>query len=210
MSTKPKLVKKSVALGLSRLTVPQTIASSDHYVTCMTGNAHFPNPNPSLAVVSAQIAVLSAAYSTSLTKVKGSANKMHVELLALHVLLKGLAGYVETMANADPVNAENIINSSGMPVKKPSPKPPKIFTAVARKTPGVVRLNSKATLRASYVYEMTTDPTLASGWTNIYIGGDVKFDKTGLTSGTRYYFRVAVSIKGILSAWSPAVNVMVP
>jgi hypothetical protein len=135
---------------------------------------------------------------------------MHVELSTLKVLLKGLAGYVEVIANADPANAENIINSSGMPVKKASARPPKIFTAVAMKTPGVVRLNSKATLRASYVYEMTSDATLLTGWSTIYIGGMVKFDKAGLTTGTRYYFRVAVSIKGILSAWSHDLSVLVP
>ncbi len=210
MSTTPKLVKKTVALGLSRLSVAQIITSSNHYVQSMTGNPNFASPAPALAIVTAQIVVLTAAYNLSLTKVKGSANKMHVELSSLKVLLKGLAGYVETVANADPANAENIINSSGMPVKKSSPRPPKVFSAVAMKTPGVVRLNSKAILRATYLYEMTTDTTLVAGWSNIYIGGDVKFDKTGLVSGTRYYFRVATSIKGILSIWSPAVNVMVP
>jgi hypothetical protein len=125
-------------------------------------------------------------------------------------MLKGLAGYVETAANADPPNAENIINSSGMPVKKTPVIQPKIFTAVAMKTPGIVRLNSKATPRASYVYEMTTDPATPASWSNIYIGGIVKFDKTGLTTGTRYYFRVAVSLKGILGAWSHTLSVIVP
>jgi hypothetical protein len=210
MSTISKLPKKSTALGLSQQSVSQIITSANHYVQCMTGNVHFPAPTPTLAAVDAQILVLTAAYNVSLTRVKGAANKMHVELSTLKVLLKGLAGYVETMANADPQNAENIINSSGMPVKKTPVHQPKIFSAVAMKTPGMVRLNSKAVPRASYVYEMTTDLTNAASWTNIFIGGQVKFDKTGLTSGTRYYFRVAVSIKGVLSAWSHDLSVLVP
>ena len=167
MSTTTTLPKKSTALGLSKQSVSQILTSSNHYVQCMTGNSHFPAPSPTLAAVAAQILVLTAAYNTSLTRAKGAASKMHVELNALKVLLKGLAGYVETEANADPQNAENIILSAGMPVKKASVKLPKTFTAVAMKTPGVVRLNSKATLRATYVYEMTTDPNTASTWANI-------------------------------------------
>jgi hypothetical protein len=76
MSTTPKLPKKSVALGLSKQSVPQIIASSDHYVTSMTGNAHFPVPTPTLAAVSAQVLVLTAAYNTALTRAKGASNKM--------------------------------------------------------------------------------------------------------------------------------------
>ena len=210
MSTAVKYPKKSVVLGLANLSVPQIIANADHYVQSMTGNTHFPAPTPTLAAVNAQVLVLKAAFNTAQTRAKGASNIMHVELNTLKAMLKGLAGYVETMANANPANAENIINSAGMTAKKTAAHAPKVFSVVALKTPGVVRLNSKATRGASYLYEMTTDQTLQTGWANIYFGSVVKFDKSGLVSGTRYFFRVAVSIKGIVGPWSHDLSVIVP
>ncbi|HEV7230707.1 MAG TPA: fibronectin type III domain-containing protein, partial [Bacteroidia bacterium] len=127
----------------------------------------------------------------------------------LALSLKTLSGYVEGIANLDPVNAENIIISAGMAVKKPSVHGPKLFTAKPGKAAGSVNLDSKAEKGAVYVYEMTTDPNTPASWTNIYIGKTTKFLKTGLSSGQRYYFRVAVIIKGVQEPWSPVVNVVI-
>jgi hypothetical protein len=211
MSTTPKVQKKLVALGLSKLSAPQVIANTKLYVQKMTGNTNFPTPTPSLTTVSTQLATLETAYTLSQTRVKGSVSKMKVELKALEILLKNLASYVETIANADPDNAENIINSSGMPVKKPRTVQPKLFTAVLTKIPGQVRLDSKAVNRSScYIYQMTTDPNAATSWQTILTSNNVKDLVNGLASNTRYYFRVAVSTKGIQGAWSTPINVLMP
>ncbi|HEV7230789.1 MAG TPA: fibronectin type III domain-containing protein, partial [Bacteroidia bacterium] len=127
----------------------------------------------------------------------------------LALSLKTLSGYVEGIANLDPVNAENIIISAGMAVKKPSVHGPKLFTVKPGKAAGSVNLDSKAEKGAVYVYEMTTDPNTPTSWANIYIGKTTKFLKTGLSSGQRYYFRVAVIIKGVQEPWSPVVNVVI-
>jgi hypothetical protein len=208
MSTTKKVAKKSVALSLSRTPPPQLITNALHYITCMTSNAHFPNPLPALTTVSAQIAALQPAYDLSLTRAKGSVGKMHLEVKKLDILLKALAAYVESIANVDPDNASNIISSSGMPEKKTSPRAPKIFTAKAGKAPGSAVLNCKAQSRAAYLYQVTTDPATVS-WETIYAGITAKFLKTGLISGTRYYFRYATVVKGLQNAWSPVVNLVI-
>jgi hypothetical protein len=176
----------------------------------MTGNAHFPNPNPALSAVSAQANVLQAAYDLSQTRAKGSVGKMHLEVKKLDILLKVLAAYVESVANADPDNASIIINAAGMTEKKPTQHPPKVFSAKAGKAVGTALLNCKAQSRAVYVYQETTDPATAASWTTVYTGITAKFLKTGLISGTRYYFRYAVIIKGLQSDWSPVVNLVIP
>ena len=211
MSTTPKVQKKLVALGLSKLSAPQVIANTKLYVQKMTGNTNFPTPTPSLTTVSTQLATLEAAYTLSQTRVKGSVSKMKVELKALEILLKNLASYVETIANADPDNAENIIQSAGMTVKKAAARPPKVFSATLTKVPGQVKLNSKAAGKtACYIYQMTTDPNTVTSWQTILTSNNVKDLVNGLASNTRYYFRVAVSIKGIQAAWSTTVNVLMP
>ncbi|HEV7230874.1 MAG TPA: hypothetical protein VGO45_06075, partial [Bacteroidia bacterium] len=68
----------------------------------------------------------------------------------------------------------------------------------------------KAQKNAIYVYQMTTNPKNEASWTTIYKGLIAKFIKTGLTSGTRYYFRYAVILKGVQGAWSPVLSIIVP
>jgi|GEM_PF-672389 len=210
MSTKPKMSKVLVALGLSKLTIPQLIANSKLYVQNMTGNANFTAPTPTLAAVTAQINKLEAAYMLSQTRVKGSVADMHSEQKALNILLKSLSTYVEGIANANPEQAVGVIESSGMPVKKKSVHAPKTFTVKTTATPGEVELNTKAVKKAVYTYAMTTDPNTATSWVDIIVNNDVKNTHGGLSSGTRYYFRVATTVKGIQSPWSSVINIMMP
>jgi hypothetical protein len=209
MTAKAKAKKKLVALSTSKLTTTQIIANAQHYVGQMTGNAHFPTPNPALALITTQADATQKAYDTSLTRIRGSAGIMHTELKKLTIDLKLLAAYVENVANADPDNAESIINQAGMMVKKPSVRKPKTFSADPGKAPGSVLLNTKAEKGGVYLYEMTTDPNTASSWTVISTDNKVKFTKTGLSSGIRYYFRVAVVVKSVQGSWSPVLNVII-
>jgi hypothetical protein len=209
MSTKQKVKKKLVALGLSHATPPQQIVNAKHYVQSMTGNADFPSPSPTLATVSAQVAALEAAYDLSLTRARGTVGAMHVQLQTLNNLLKALAAYVENIANADPANASKIIAGAGMNEHKAPVKAPKTFTVRNGKVKGEVILNSKAVVRGTYIYEMTTDPNTASSWQAIFTGNTVRFVKTGLISATHYYFRVAVILKGVQGDWSPVLDLVV-
>jgi hypothetical protein len=209
MSSKPKVKKVQSALGLAHLSVPQMLANAQHYVQQMTGNANFPSPTPTLASITTQIGVLTNAYNLSLTRVKGSVETMHLEEKILHSMLTPLAAYVEGIANADPVNAVKIFLSSGMPQKRTAVHNPKTFTVVNGKLKGSVVINSKATRGATYIYQMTTDQTNAGSWVTIYSAGKVKFTKLGLTSGTKYYFRMAQAIKGVQGNFGDVLELLV-
>ena len=203
---RPTQYRKTVALLLSKKSVPEIITSSRHYISCMTGNANFPNPSPTLATLSINIANVEAAYQTSLSRAKGTKGLMYLELKTLEISLKLLAAYVEANANVDTVNAENIILSAGMQVKKPSVRPPKIFCAKPGAIEGDVILNSKAVKRGAYIYQMTSDKTLATGWSDVYKGIHVKGVVQGLSLGVLYFFRVAVIDKNGIGAWSHAIS----
>jgi hypothetical protein len=209
MSTKPKIIKRIIALLLSKISIVQLISNARHYVTSMTGNAHFPTPNPDLASITTQVNLLETDYNVSLTRVKGSVAKMRAEQKKLIILLKGLAAYVETIANADPDHALDIIAGAGMVVRKTSVRKPHVFSVSNGKLKGTAVLTTKAVSRGTYLYQMTTDPNTPASWVQIYAGSNVKFTKTGLTSGTRYYFRGAVSSKGVLGDWTTPEDVLI-
>jgi hypothetical protein len=210
MSKIIKLPKTIAVLGLSRITVPGLILKTSLIEGKMTGNTYFPSPLPALSVITTQLGKLVAAQNLVQTKVSGSASAMHAEAKTLEILLKQLTSYVETTANNDPPNAIVIIESAGLQIRKHTSHGQKVFSAKLGKTPGTVLLNTKAAVRSSYLFEMTTDPNTATSWAQIAISQTVKFTQIGLTSGIRYYFRVAVITKSVQGTWSPVLNVIIP
>jgi hypothetical protein len=205
----PKVAKETVALSLSKKTVLQVIGDANSYVTQMTGNPLFPAPSPTLATVTAQTNNLIASHTVALTRAKGSAAQMHTDRKVLENSLKGLAAYVEGIANLTPPNAVKIINEAGMQTKKKAVKAPKVFTVKQGPVAGVVLVNSKAAKRSSYIYQYTTDQTMANSWVDGYKNNKVKGTITGLTPGTRYYFRVASVGTTGESSWSPVISLVV-
>jgi hypothetical protein len=205
MNTPERTRKVKSALGLDDLSTPQMLANAQHYVQQLTGNAYFPSPMPPLAAITAQVSVLDAAYNLSLTRTRGMVTAMHLERKVLHTQLTLLAGYVESVSNSDPANAKKIFASSGIPEKREPALSPKIFTARNGKLKGTAIIDCKAERGATYIYQMTTDITKPGSWANIYIGGKVIFTMTGLVSGTRYFFRMAKSVKGIQGDWSDSI-----
>jgi hypothetical protein len=210
MSTKTKVNKKMVALGLSRKTVPQLITDVEHYLASMTANAHFPNPSPALSVIAANLSVVKNDLAVSMTRVRGSVAKLHADVRVLITKLRTLAQYVEGEANLDPDHATDIILSAGMVVKKNTPRPPRVFSVTLGKNHGSVLLNTKGIARGAYLYDMTTDASLApASWIRIYEGVKVKYVKDSLSPGTRYFFRSATIDKNGLSNYSPVLSVVV-
>jgi hypothetical protein len=210
MSRKLKVLKQEAVLGLKHISTPQLIANTKLYLQKMTGNPNFPAPSPSLTLVFGQLTKLEASYTVSQSRALGTASQMQTDKKALIILLKALAAYVELIANADPDNAVAIIESSGMRVKRKGTPPPKIFSVVLSKDPNTVELNTKAETGGIYLYEMSTDPNNPASWGMVVFSKQVKCTKSGLTSGVRYYFRVAVIIKTVQGPWSPVLNVIIP
>jgi hypothetical protein len=209
MNTKPKAPKAIAVLNLHNRSVLQTISDARHYVAQMTGNVLFPNPTPALVDLSNKINALEAAYNVALTRVKGSTLTMHTELDALRVMMKTLAAYVEGIANSNQATAANTIAAAGMIAKKRSAHVSKGFRVLMGSLSGTVKLSTTAAKRGAYIYQMCTDPANPANWVTIYTGTVLKFVKTGLTVGTRYYFRVAVCTKGVQADWSVTESILV-
>ena len=127
---------------------------------------------------------------------------MRAKEVVLDLSLKVLGFYVEGIASASPANAEAIILSAGMDVRGRGSNFARGFEVSATGNVGEVRLQRESISRGSYEYQMSTDPGSETNWVRIYCGTRNRFVKSGLVSGTRYYFRSASIDKNGLSPWS--------
>jgi hypothetical protein len=195
-------MKSLAVLGLARLGIPKKIERSRFMVTSMTANANFTTPSPPLATITTNINALETAYIAAQGGGADDTANMRAKETTLDLSLKALAGYVETTANASPLNAEAIILSAGMNVKAKGSRTVNDFDVKYTGNPGEVKLIRKSIKRGSYEFQMTTDPTNAANWQKIYSGTRGRLVKSGLTSGTRYHFRVATIDKNGMGPWS--------
>lgn len=200
--------KWNVKLELGKMSVDQKVTKALTVVEKMTGNAHFPSPDPSLVDLYNRAQLLktkqTAAEGGDHTKVA----EMHEVESQLEIMLNNEAAYVAKVANADFENGESIIKSAGMEPKKERVTPVKGFTVKTNGT-GSVKLSTKsAGTRAAYEFEHTETPADDGSW----ISKESLQSKTvvnGLTSGVRVYFRVRILLKGGFGDWSQTISIII-
>jgi hypothetical protein len=204
-----------VKLNLKNLTVTEKIAKGRQIVTAMTNNASFPSPNPPLTEVTAALdeltqafALVQAAKSEITTRVVTQDNAG----AKVDQALTKLASYVESVAGKD----GTLITSAGMETKSaPSsptlPSVPQALSASAGEHEGELNLVWKAVQNArSYTIETSQDPATPASWTHVGIATSASKLITNLTSGKRYWFRVAAVSAGGQSGWSEHATKVVP
>lgn len=204
-----------IRLNLRSLSVTDKIAKGRHIVTSMTNNANFQTPNPPLTEVTAALdeldkaqAAVQAAKSEVATRVltqDGAETKVNQ-------MLTQLAGFVESVAGTD----DTLITSVGMETKSSrsapqAPTVPQGLSATAGDHEGEIKLSWKAISNArSYAIESSQDPATATSWTHLGVATSASKAISGLTSGKRYWFRVAAIGAGGQSGWSEHATKVVP
>ena len=204
-----------IRLNLKNLTVTEKVAKGRQIVTAMSNNTSFLNPNPPLVEVTAALdeltqafALVQAAKSEVTTRVVNQDNAG----AKVDQVLTQLAGYVESVAGKD----ETLITSAGMETKSsPSsptlPSVPQALSANAGEHEGEINLFWKAVPNArSYTIEASQDPAGAGSWTHLGIATSASKVITNLTSGKRYWFRVAAVGTVGQSGWSEHATKVVP
>src|SRR5579859_3344581 len=156
-------------------------------LAAMTGNAYFPSPSPSLSTLQGDLDAFNASEATALTRAKGAAEARNAKLQVLHDDLRHLMDYVQGTANANPANADAIIQSAGMAVRKVTLHTKGPLTVKQGPVSGSVKLVAKAAgHRACYEWQYSTDQKT---WTEVPPTLKAKTDIVGLTSATAYFFR---------------------
>lgn len=206
------MTKVVVTLGLQSLSIAQKIEKTRFIVTSMTGNAFFAEPNPlptpPLATLTADVNALETAYIAAQAGGKQATALMRAREVVVDRDFTALAAYVEMVANTNFPMAETIVRSAGMGIKQITPPVINDFEIDNTEVPGEIKLKVKSVRGASYIYQMCNDPSIESNWQLLKIIKQAKLVKDGLTSGSRYYFRVATIDKSGQLPWSNVLNII--
>ena len=159
-----------------------------------------------LTAVNGGITGLVAAEATAMTRVKGAAQARDLKRDDLKTLMHQLKADVQKVADADPANAETIILSARMAVRKPTTRSKATFVATRGTVSGSAKLVVKAAAgRASYEWQYSTD---GKTWTNMPVTLKAKTTIEGLIPGTTYSFRYRAVTKAGEGDWSAIANLV--
>jgi hypothetical protein len=196
----------TVALNLPR-SVPNLIKLGKSIVQSMTGNTWFSSPNPTLTNVSAGLEALETSETTVKARTKGAVEARNVKYVAATILLRQLRDYVQQVADAHMADAEAIIQSAGMGVKKSGKATKAPLAASAGVVSGAVHLAAQAAAaRAANQWEWSLD---GKTWNVAPTTLQAKTTIVGLTPGALVYFRHRPVTKAGEGDWSQVVSVIV-
>jgi len=168
-----------------------------------------PSPNPSLAVLNADIASLDTAETAAKTRAKGAAADRNEKLAVVVSDVGLLRACVQKLVDANPENAASIAAAAGMSLKKAATRTKSDLTAKPSKTTsGTVSLVAKAAAKkASYQWEVSLDG--GKTYTALPDTLKAKTSIANLTPGAVVSFRQRALTPAGSGNWSQVVSVMV-
>lgn len=201
-------------VGLDGLTVPAKIQYLRRLVAALTDNPNFPTPNPAVADLTAAADALEAAYNDAQAARLVSKTKTGIQdaqALNTDALVNQLASYVDNASGGD---AEKIA-SAGFAVRA-TPTPvgdlpaPTDLQVLPSEHAGSADVSWKSVRGArAYVIERAPDePSL--NWAVIGTSTRGRAALNTMTSGLKYWFRVAAVGAAGQSAWSDPVPLFAP
>ncbi len=197
---------RSARAGLSGLRPTDKVAKALLVETKMTGNAHFPTPDPTLLVLKAGREKLELALVEAATGDHTRIFERNVAEAELDQLLVREALYVSNVAQGDPV----VILSSGYELRQepapigPLPAPTELRAHTGTK-PGVIDLRWKPVYGAYYyqVEASATDPNIGGTWKLVAMSSAAHYDSKGNAPATYVWFRVTcLGAAGYVSPYS--------
>jgi hypothetical protein len=196
-----------VILNLSKLSILEKLSLAKQISNSLTGNASFPTPSPPLAALNTATASLQTAHDEAQAARQESKNKTAVQNQMedeLDDVLTRLAGYVSSVSGNDAA----LVTSAGMNFEQPKTPSgpigtPQSFAATTGDSDGEIDLGWNSVDGAqSYVVEQSLQGPPSGAWTPVKTTTKSSHTVTGLTSGTRYWFRVAAVGASGQSGWS--------
>jgi hypothetical protein len=195
-----------VSLNLTRC-VPKDLAYARSIATAMTGNVWFPSPTPALAVFETDIDALDVAQAAMLTRTRGFKEARDARALVVYSDLRQLQAYVQGVADVNATNADEIIVSAGMSVKRIGHPTRAALEARPGPVSGSVRLVVPwAGDRVCYHWQMSTDER---SWTWLPKTLTCKTTVSGLAVGVWTFFRSRLVTPAGVGDFSDPVSIVV-
>src|SRR6185295_8433183 len=196
-----------------RQAIPDKLQTGRQIIAAMTNNPNFANPQPPLTDVTAALSTLDEAYKLhqiAKSDARAKANVAGDAEIQFDSQFRKLAAYVESIADKD----ETIIASAGMQTKAARTTPstlsaPGALSAAAGNHEGEIDLTwKKVDNSKSYIIQISPDPPSADSWGHAETVTVANKTIQNLTTGKKYWFRVAAIGSTGQSGWSePATKV---
>ncbi len=204
-NTKPH---RTLIAGRIPTAIPAVLSYTHALIAALTGNVHVTTPNPPIATLTDLVDKLEAAETATKTRAKGTVEARNAAMSALKSALEAERATIQSAADADPDNAQAIITSTSLSVRKVGSHAKAPFAVKQGDTSGSVRLAVKsAGQRAAYDWEWSGDG--GKTWTAVASTTQAKTVIVGLPAGTACSFRFrSVTPKGE-SDWSQPLTFLV-
>jgi len=203
-----------IKVGVTKMSVPAKIQFTRQIVLDMTNNANFAAPSPDLEMLSQAAAALESAYNAALqarANAKTQTSIMGQKSATLDLLLMQEASYVQNSSGGDKAKIESAgfdVRDTPTPIGQlPPPAEPK---AAPSQNSGTILLSWKKVRGAkSYLIERALDSNQPLEWAVATMSTKSKAVVNTMTSGLRYWFRVAAVGSAGPGAWSEPISKIV-
>jgi len=190
-----------VAINLPKAT-GKILALARSTLDRIQASPFFPAPTPPLSTLRADIDAVAAAEAHVRSRTKGAREARDAKLAVLRQDLRQLAGYVQSIADANSANAAEIIESTGFFVKRPSIRTKADFKVVRGRPYGSATLLAKcAGDRVLYAWRYSTDQTT---WSSLPSTMQSSTTLSGLAPLTVYFFQHRVLTIHGQGDWGPS------
>ena len=177
-------------------------------IAALTNNVHISSPNPTIVTLTGLLGTFEAAETATVSRTKGTVGARNAARASLRSALKTELATIQAAADADPENAEAIITSTSLTVRKVPVRTKAPFAVKEGAVSGSAVLTVKsAGAHASYDWQMSVDG--GKTWTEIPSTTRVKTTVAALPAGTAVQFRFrSLTPKG-QSDWSQPIALTV-
>lgn len=197
-----------VVLELRKLSDTEKIEKAKEIRIAMSGNAKFPNPDPTMAQFNDQIVLTEASFLASRDAGTEKTTEFHNDMDDLERAMLSLADGVEIIANKHPLIGDEYILSAAMNFKEVSERNVQDFSVVNGKIQGQVLARAKA-LKGKVAYIWQAVPNDGGDFVSFAVTVAAKYTFLNLDSERKYKFRMAVVTKDGQGAWSDVLTLVV-
>ncbi len=174
----------------------------------LVSNPHFPLPDPIITAFDHALTKYNAAETVAQTRAKGTIAARNAAKVVYTSAIHALKARVQQIADATPDQAEAIITSTTLAVKKVTPRQKQSFVARYGATSGAVEVIAKAAApRASYEWQYSIDG--GKTWVSTPNTLQSKTTITMLPVATVVEFRVRATTKSGQGDWGLPTSLLV-
>ncbi len=131
----------------------------------LTGNAHIPNPLPSIVTLTSLLGTFEAAETATVSRTKGTVGARNTARTALRSAIKTEVASIQAAADADPDNAEAIITSTSLTTRKVPVRVKAPFAVRAGAVSGPVEVPADTLVETTVSIARAADTArMATGW----------------------------------------------